>query len=68
MVSVEHEHRSAPDQTPDDLRSLVFDSEPLAEDVEILGNPLVKLDYPRASGGEGGSALERSDPDGKSWS
>lgn len=28
-----------PDQTPDDLRSLCFDSEPLTEDLEILGNP-----------------------------
>jgi predicted acyl esterase len=28
-----------PDQTPDDLRSLTFDSEPLTEDLEILGNP-----------------------------
>src|SRR6202041_873381 len=42
----------APDQTPDDLRSLVFDSEPLADDLEILGNPLVKL-RPAAAGRRG---------------
>jgi uncharacterized protein len=28
-----------PDQTPDDKRSLLFDSAPLGADVEILGNP-----------------------------
>lgn len=31
------------DQRPDDGRSLVFDSEPLAEDLEIMGAPLVEL-------------------------
>jgi hypothetical protein len=58
-----------PDQTPDDLRSLVFDSEPLAEDVEILGNPLVKL---RLSASEPVAKvvarLNEVTPDGKSWS
>jgi hypothetical protein len=32
-----------PDQTPDDLRSVVFDSEPLTEDIEIVGNPMLKV-------------------------
>ena len=58
-----------PDQTPDDLRSLVFDSEPLADDVEILGNPLVKL---RLSASEQVAKvvarLKEVTPDGKSWS
>ena len=58
-----------PDQTPDDLRSLVFDSEPLAEDVEILGNPQVKL---RLSSSEPVAKivarLNEVMPDGKSWS
>jgi putative CocE/NonD family hydrolase len=58
-----------PDQTPDDLRSLVFDSEPLADDVEILGNPLVKL---RLSASEPVAKvvarLNEVTPDGKSWS
>jgi hypothetical protein len=35
---------SAPDQRADDQRSLVFDSEPLAERIEILGAPHVILD------------------------
>jgi uncharacterized protein len=30
-----------PDQTPDDVRSVLFDSVPLEEDLEILGNPIV---------------------------
>ncbi len=30
-----------PDQTPDDKRSLLFDSAPLQADVEILGNPQI---------------------------
>ncbi len=32
------------DQRPDDARSLTFDSEPLAEDLAILGAPAVNLD------------------------
>ena len=32
-----------PDQTPDDKRSLTFDSEPLEGHLEILGNPLVRV-------------------------
>jgi uncharacterized protein len=58
-----------PDETPDDLRSLTFDSEPLAEDLEILGNPLVKL---RLSATEPVAKvvarLNEVAPDGKSWS
>ncbi len=33
----------APDQTPTDAYSLVYDTEPLAEDLEILGLPLAQL-------------------------
>jgi hypothetical protein len=33
----------APDQTPTDAYSLVYDTEPLSEDVEILGLPLARL-------------------------
>jgi len=54
---------------PDDLRSLVFDSEPLSEDLEILGNPLVKL---RLSASEPVAKvavrLNEVTPDGRSWS
>jgi hypothetical protein len=32
-----------PDQTPDDKRSLTFDSVPLEADLEILGNPLLRV-------------------------
>jgi uncharacterized protein len=32
-----------PDQTPDDQRSLTFDTQPLERHVEILGNPLVRI-------------------------
>ena len=32
------------DQRPDDGRSLTFDTEPLAERLEILGAPVVELD------------------------
>jgi len=58
-----------PDQTPDDLRSLTFDSEPLGEDLEILGNPHVRL---RLSASEPVAKvvarLNEVTPDGKSWS
>ena len=37
------ESGEAPDQRPDDARSLVFDSEPLAERLEILGSPRLTL-------------------------
>jgi uncharacterized protein len=33
----------APDQAPTDAYSLVYDTEPLAEDIEILGLPLARL-------------------------
>ena len=33
-----------PDQRPDDALSLSFDSEPLAEDLAMLGAPLVALE------------------------
>ncbi|MFI4889026.1 MAG: CocE/NonD family hydrolase [Steroidobacterales bacterium] len=58
-----------PDQTPDDQRSLTFDSEPLADDVEILGNPVLNV---RLSSSEPVAKLavrlNEVTPDGKSWS
>lgn len=58
-----------PDQTPDDLRSLVFDTEPLDEDLEILGNPLLKV---RLSSSQPVAKivarLNEVTPDGRSWS
>jgi len=57
-----------PDQTPDDRRSLLFDSTELAEDVEILGNPraIVRLssDQPVA---KLAVRINEVTPDGKSW-
>ena len=56
------------EQTPDDRKSLVFDSAPLASDVEILGHPVatvrVAADRPVAK-----LALRLCEvaPDGKSW-
>lgn len=58
-----------PDQTPDDRRSLLFDSAPLADDLEILGNPVLKV---RLSSNEPVAKLavrlNEVTPDGKSWS
>lgn len=58
-----------PDQTPDDLRSVVFDSEPLAEDIEILGNPTLQV---RLASSEPVAKiavrLNEVTPDGRSWS
>ena len=58
-----------PDQTPDDARSLCFDTEPLTEDLEILGNPqlVVRLssNHPVA---KLVARLNEVTPDGKSWS
>lgn len=58
-----------PDQTPDDRRSLVFDSDPLPDDVEILGNPLLKI---RLSSSQPVAKvavrLNEVAADGKSWS
>lgn len=58
-----------PDQTPDDARSLCFDSTPLAEDLEILGNPLltVRLSSNRPVA-KLVARLNEVSPDGKSWS
>jgi hypothetical protein len=56
------------DQTPDDRKSLVFDSAPLDADVEILGHPIARIrvsaDRPVAK-----LALRLCEltPDGKSW-
>jgi uncharacterized protein len=57
-----------PDQTPDDKRSLLFDSAPLGADVEILGNPtlIVRLssDQPIA---HLAARINEVLPDGRSW-
>ena len=56
------------DQSDDDNKSLIFDSEALAEDIEICGHPVVKLalsvDKPVAK-----VAVRLNDirPDGSSW-
>ena len=58
----------APDQTPDDKRSLCFDGAPLAEDIEILGNPIASI---RVSSSEPVAKLvvriNEVTPEGKSW-
>ena len=57
-----------PDQTPDDTRSLVFDSPVLTEDIEILGKPALSVrlssDQPVA---KLAVRLNEVTPDGKSW-
>ncbi len=59
----------AADQTPDDKRSLTFDSVPLTDAIEILGRPMVKIlvssDKPVA---KLSVRLNKVTPDGKSWS
>jgi uncharacterized protein len=56
------------DQTPDDFKSLVFDSQPLDSDIEILGSSLAKIrvssNVPVAK-----LVLRLTEvlPDGKSW-
>jgi putative CocE/NonD family hydrolase len=58
-----------PDQTPDDKRSLTFDSIPLPDDVEILGRPTAMI---RVSSSEPVAKLvlrlNEVTPEGKSWS
>jgi putative CocE/NonD family hydrolase len=58
-----------PDQTPDDRRSLTFDSAPLSNDLEILGRPLAAI---RVSSTEPVAKLvvrlNEVTPEGKSWS
>jgi putative CocE/NonD family hydrolase len=58
-----------PDQTPDDKRSLCFDTGPLSDDVEILGRPVALV---RVSSSEPVAKLvvriNEVTPDGKSWS
>jgi len=57
-----------PDQTPDDKRSLVFDSPPLESSLAILGNPVVRMrvksNQPVA---KLAIRLNELKPDGKSW-
>lgn len=56
------------DQTPDDKRSVTFDSTPLARDIDILGNVLARIrlssDQPVA---KIAVRLNELTPDGKSW-
>jgi putative CocE/NonD family hydrolase len=56
------------EQTPDDQQSLVFDSEPLPADLEVVGNPLLKIrvsaDVPVA---KLAVRLMQVTPEGKSW-
>lgn len=58
-----------PDQTPDDKRSLTFDSAALPGDVEILGRPVAAI---RVSSSEPVAKLvvriNEVTPEGKSWS
>ena len=58
----------AREQTPDDKRSLTFDSDPLADDLEILGNPAARIrvssDQPVA---KVAIRVNEVTPDGKSW-
>ncbi len=58
-----------PDQTPDDERSLTFDSAVLADDVAIVGRPLAAI---RVSSSEPVAKLvvriNEVTPEGKSWS
>lgn len=57
-----------PDQTPDDKRSLTFDTAPLDEDIEILGEPLALI---RVSASQPVAKIvvriNEITPDGKSW-
>jgi putative CocE/NonD family hydrolase len=56
------------EQTPDDEHSLLFDSGPLGEDLQVVGNPLLKVrvsaDVPVA---KLAVRLTQVTPDGKSW-
>jgi putative CocE/NonD family hydrolase len=56
------------EQTPDDQLSLVFDSLPLPADLEVIGNPLLKIrvsaDVPVA---KLAVRLTQVTPEGKSW-
>jgi hypothetical protein len=56
------------EQTPDDLQSLLFDSPPLPSDLEVVGNPRLKVrisaDMPVA---KLAVRLTEVTPEGKSW-
>ena len=58
----------AKEQTPDDENSVLFDSEPLADDLEIMGRPIAKIrvsaDVPVAMLTV---RLNEVTPEGKSW-
>jgi uncharacterized protein len=58
----------APDQTPDDVRSLTFDSRVLDRPIEILGNPYVRVRV-RSSQPVAKLAVRLNEvrPGGKSW-
>jgi putative CocE/NonD family hydrolase len=56
------------EQSPDDERSLTFDSQPLSSDLEVVGNPVLKVrvsaDVPVA---KLAVRLTQVTPEGKSW-
>lgn len=56
------------EQSPDDLKSLVFDSQPLPSDLDVVGNPLLRVrvsaDVPVA---KLAVRLTQVTPNGKSW-
>jgi len=56
------------EQTPDDQQSLVFDSQPLTSDLDVVGNPVLKIrvsaDVPVA---KLAVRLTQVTPEGKSW-
>lgn len=56
------------EQSPDDARSLVFDSEPLASPLDILGNPRLRLGVASSSPvAQLAARLCEVTPDGRSW-
>jgi uncharacterized protein len=56
------------EQTADDQNSLVFDSQPLMSDLEVVGNPLLKIRLSAdVSVANLAVRLEQITPEGKSW-
>jgi len=56
------------EQSPDDARSLIFDSEPLAEPLELLGAPVLRLRLAASAPvARLAARLTEVAPDGRSW-
>jgi putative CocE/NonD family hydrolase len=56
------------EQSADDARSAVFDTEPAPESMEILGSPVARLSVASATAhGQVAARLCEVDPDGRSW-